>query len=111
VTFAHADGDMASYMCPACGYPGLLEPPHAENGAASDEICPACGIHFGYEDEIGCDENARASYYRGWGGKWHVDGARWWSSRASPADWDGEAQFQVTLGVAERGIGNVEVHP
>ena len=34
-----------SYACPVCDYPELTEEPFA-----SFEICPRCGIEFGYED-------------------------------------------------------------
>jgi hypothetical protein len=29
----------------------LYEPPYDERGLPSDEICPCCGFHFGYDDD------------------------------------------------------------
>ena len=49
-------------ICPACGYDGLEEPPWTD-GSASDEICPSCGIQFGYEDFAGGDVDARKSVH------------------------------------------------
>jgi hypothetical protein len=38
------------FSCPICGYDRLDEPPYDENGNSSFDICPCCGIEFGYED-------------------------------------------------------------
>ena len=35
----------AHHTCFVCGYPELDELPDR-----SDEICPSCGFHFGYDD-------------------------------------------------------------
>ena len=44
----------ATHTCPVCGYAGLDDPPW-QGGAPSDEICPSCGTHFGYDDAAGGD--------------------------------------------------------
>ena len=36
-------------MCPACGFDALDEEPWSDD-SASDEICPCCALHFGYDD-------------------------------------------------------------
>tara|TARA_B100000614_G_C14374051_1_gene422668 strand:+ start:446 stop:640 length:195 start_codon:yes stop_codon:yes gene_type:complete len=36
-----------NYVCPVCDYPELTEEPYY-----SFEICPQCGIEFGYEDAV-----------------------------------------------------------
>lgn len=36
--------------CPICFYTALFDPPYDVNGYGSDEICPCCGFHFGYDD-------------------------------------------------------------
>ena len=41
-------------VCLACGYGELTESPWS-NGSPSDEICPACGTHFGFDDVAGGD--------------------------------------------------------
>lgn len=38
------------YNCPVCGFPGLMEPAYDEHGYSSFDICPCCGIEFGYHD-------------------------------------------------------------
>ena len=47
--------------CPACGFDGLFERPWTGD-SASDEICPCCGIHFGYDDFGYRSED----FYAGW---------------------------------------------
>lgn len=37
-------------ICPICGFQELDEPPYDEFGGASFEICPCCGIQYGYND-------------------------------------------------------------
>jgi hypothetical protein len=89
---------MPTYTCPACGYLGLEGQPWTIEGAASDEICPSCGLHFGFDDAVGGDESLRAPFHRGWGARWRANGARWWSSRPMPQGWDGEAQYRRHTG-------------
>ena len=54
-----------SFACPACGYPDLAEAPWSESGG-SFEICPSCGIQFGYTDMAGGDPNARQRVWEEW---------------------------------------------
>jgi hypothetical protein len=78
------------YMCPACGYPELAEPPRLpKSGGGSYEICPSCGFEFGVTDD---DEGYT---YASWRGRWVADGMNWWSTgpRARPDDWDPIAQL------------------
>ena len=89
---------MPSYTCPACGYVGLESRPWSIAATGSDEICPSCGIHFGYDDAVGGDENKRGQFYREWGATWRAEGARWWSSRPMPEGWNGEAQYRRHIG-------------
>lgn len=58
------------YLCPVCGFPNLEEPPW-NNDAGSDEICPSCGTHFGYDDAAGGDAAARETVYRRLRARWH----------------------------------------
>jgi hypothetical protein len=83
----------STFRCPACGYPGLTEPPRSDTGG-SFEICPSCGIEFGYSDENGGDAECRPSFYRGWGLKWYTDGMKWSGAQPPPPDWDPEGQFR-----------------
>jgi hypothetical protein len=46
---------MQEFTCPACGFPDLHDEPRTEASGGSFEICPSCGIQFGYSDENGGD--------------------------------------------------------
>lgn len=86
-------GDLGGHLCPVCGFDGLYEPAWVEN-SPSEDICPCCGVQFGYDDmrpEAG-EREARHAELRG---RWMSEGCRWWSSsrQASPA-WDPRAQLE-----------------
>jgi hypothetical protein len=85
-----------SLACPACGYAGLDKPAWTEAGGGSQEICPSCGIQFGYDDALAGRADARWAFYRGWAGHWRQAGMRWWSPRDPPEGWDPEAQLAST---------------
>lgn len=81
------------YMCPVCGYPELAEEPW-DNGAASDEICPCCGTHFGYDDSAGGDAGDRERVWRALRLAWEDKGCPWFSSRTTPrAGWNPHDQL------------------
>lgn len=81
--------DEPNWICPACGYDKLEEEPWSSAGSPSDQICPSCGIHFGYDDVAGGDAGARASIYVRWRADWRSRGCPWFSTAASPpASWD-----------------------
>lgn len=75
------------YVCPVCGYPELEEPPYDINKCSSYEICPCCGIEFGFDDGsegFGYDE------YRE---KWIKGGAQWFTETLKPVNWNIEKQL------------------
>ncbi len=75
--------------CPACGFDGLFAP--WDGPTPSDEICPCCGIQFGYDD---ADPRSRFDVHAAWRAKWLDAGARWWSStRREPVGWKPETQL------------------
>ncbi len=75
-------------VCPVCRYDGLTEPPWVD-GSASDEICPSCGIHFGYDDAAGGDPARRNELYLDWREHWVARGMPWFSvGRSQPNGWD-----------------------
>lgn len=75
--------------CPACGWPGLREPPRSRSGGGSYEICPSCGFEFGVTDD---DQGISPA---GWRERWIAAGCPWASrTRRPPPDWD--AQVQLT---------------
>jgi hypothetical protein len=53
------------YTCPVCGYDRLHDPPW-EGRSGSDEICPRCKIHFGYDDFAGGEPSKRPAIYAAW---------------------------------------------
>jgi hypothetical protein len=82
------------FPCFVCGYADLHEPPW-ENGAPSDEVCPSCGIHFGYDDTAGGDPARREAIYRGWRSRWIAEGMKWWSTgQDMPRGWNPEVQLE-----------------
>lgn len=84
-----------TFLCPVCGYDRLEEPPWCDD-SPSDEICPSCGTHFGFDDAAGGSAARRAAAHRALRDLWVSDGCRWYSkSRRSPAGWDAAAQLEV----------------
>lgn len=81
-----------SYLCPACGYPGLQELPRSPcTGGGSYEICPSCGFEFGVtDDDLGYT-------YDDWRRRWVADGMPWRSQgiEPPPPDWDPGRQLLV----------------
>lgn len=73
------------YICPACLYPYLHEPPRDSlTGAGSYEICFSCGFEFGVTDDD------RGFSYEGWRRKWIAEGMPWHAEDISkkPYDWN-----------------------
>jgi acyl carrier protein len=69
--------------CLVCGY-DLGFPPW-KGGSASDEICPCCGIQFGYHDVAA---EGRTMVYRDWRYRWVSGGCSWWSKLGPPQGWN-----------------------
>jgi len=59
--------------CPVCGF-ALSFLPWSE-GLPSDEICPRCGIQFGYDDVAGGDLKKRDKVYSHWRDRWIAAGS------------------------------------
>ena len=77
------------YVCPVCGYPNLKEEPRNEATGGSYEICPSCGIEFGYDDEAGGDATRRRDLYLRWRNDWIAAGMPWRSRGVEqPLDWN-----------------------
>lgn len=70
-------------ICPICGFDGLEEPYQL----GSFDICPCCGIEFGYEDSV-----PRAEYLpERWAhlrNKWKEKGYRWSFEEYKPQNWN-----------------------
>lgn len=75
------------HYCPACGF--YLDFMPWENLLPSDEICPCCGIQFGYDDAAGGDINKRSLIYKEWKKRWINEGMLWKSKgMEQPESWD-----------------------
>ena len=59
------------FPCPACRELVLEEPAWFSKDSASDEICPSCGIQFGYDD---AEPDLRAMIHGLWGDRWRQNG-------------------------------------
>src|SRR5262249_47050819 len=80
-------------LCPVCGYQLEFKP--WDQGISSQEICPSCGIHFGYDDACGGQGlSARLALYLRWRSSWERNGARWWSRNPCPEGWDARTQLE-----------------
>jgi hypothetical protein len=78
--------------CPVCGYAELFDIPWV-GGHPSDEICPCCGTHFGYDD-FETDAAARSARHAALRKAWVDAGYPWFSqTRTSPPDWDPRRQL------------------
>ena len=55
----------------------------------SDEICPCCGVQYGYDDAAGGDINERHAIYKKLRRRWILEGMPWKSIGISkPDSWD-----------------------
>ncbi len=74
------------YICPVCGYEELEESPYDKYGCSSFEICPCCGIEFGYHDSNMSNDQLRQ--------KWIDTGMNWHSTTDNhPKDWNPNIQI------------------
>jgi hypothetical protein len=78
-----------TYICPVCGYDALFDPPWQDD-SPSDDICPSCGIQFGYHDVAGGNPEGRKRIYTEWRQRWIDQGMPWHSINAQPvpSGWD-----------------------
>jgi formylmethanofuran dehydrogenase subunit B len=63
-----------NYICPVCSTKCDFIP--WDNDTACFEICPTCGIQFGYEDAAGGDKKLRQMIYEQWRYEWVKDGSQ-----------------------------------
>jgi hypothetical protein len=76
--------------CPVCGF-GLDFAPWIGDSPA-DELCPSCGIQFGYDDS---NQSTKAERYRGWRTKWIDGGMNWFSAGTKkPESWNPVEQLR-----------------
>lgn len=73
--------------CRVCGYE-MDDPPWGSDGRTPTfEMCPCCGVEFGYQDHT----PSSAKLYRG---RWVESGCRWDLQRERPSNWDAAKQLQ-----------------
>jgi hypothetical protein len=79
------------YLCPVCGYELDFAP--WLNDIASLEICPCCGLQFGYDDMVGGNLALRQALYAQKRALWIKNGKIWWSTSPPPENWDPDRQL------------------
>jgi hypothetical protein len=92
-----------STLCPVCGY--LLGFESWKGNSASHEMCPSCGIEFGYDDvpEASGTQGTRDQIYTRWRKRWVKDGMKWSSHGiAPPPGWNPLGQLKM-IGVKVEG--------
>nr|WP_314499692.1 hypothetical protein [uncultured Chryseobacterium sp.] len=78
---------MKEHNCRVCGL-YIDDAPWGENGdCPTYEICPCCGVEFGYEDYT----IESTKMYRE---KWLEKGAKWFDKSEKPEVWDRIKQFE-----------------
>lgn len=88
---------MTENHCPVCGYD--LGFPAWDSGSPSDEICPCCGIQFGYDDAAGGEAQLRRQTYDKWRADWVADGMPWRSAGIRrPENWEPRVQLNAIGG-------------
>jgi hypothetical protein len=75
---------MSSNLCPVCGCE--LDRPAWDGASPSFQICPCCGIQFGYQD-FGPEPGHRQQAHEAWRKRWIEGGMAWWSVTPPPAGW------------------------
>ena len=85
------------HLCPACGF-RLDRPAWDDVSGPSEEICPSCGIQFGYDDAAGGDLHLRRQVYGSWREEWIARGMPWTSvGTPAPKDWNPEEQLRRVM--------------
>jgi hypothetical protein len=78
---------MKEHYCRICGL-YIEDEPWGEDGyCPTHEICPCCGVEFGYEDYT----IESIIEYRN---QWIKNGAEWFIEKQRPEDWSLEKQMQ-----------------
>ena len=86
------------HPCLACGHSGLDEPLW-DGDSASNQICPCCGLHYGYDDAAHGRGDPASGFYAAWRARWLVDGCPWFSTTTRPPDgWTGQEQVRQAFG-------------
>lgn len=72
---------MTKYNCKVCGL-RMEDPPWGDDGKSPNyEICPCCGVEFGYQDYT---VESTANFRR----RWIDSGAEWNEIKEKPDNWN-----------------------
>ena len=83
------------WLCPVCGFDGFDEPTWYPDGEGSLEICPSCGVQFGYTDAAGGSHERRRELWAERRQKWIDEGCNWKSEGwGPPPGWDPQEQLR-----------------
>ena len=90
---------MIKYFCPICGFKGLENTPEGLTKCflGSHEICPCCGVQFGYHISPGVSGGVK-NRIRELRQKWIDKGAQFHFEEDKPKDWNLEKQL-ANIGV------------
>ncbi len=97
VTEPKIDWSSVLFICPVCGFPELTEPAYDKYGCSSFNICPCCGVEFGYQDATSskADLPKRHAALRT---TWIAGGMVWHSaSDRPPKDWNPKEQLRNVM--------------
>lgn len=75
---------MEKYICPVCGFNNLDEYPDL-----SYEICPCCGVEYGFDDF-----DFKSLTFDTIRNKWLNEGAKWFNKKEKPKNWNLEEQLK-----------------
>lgn len=77
--------------CPVCGFD--LGFRAWDGDSPSDEICPSCGMQFGYYDSTPDGAQGRAAIYAEWRRRWVEEGMPWNGASPPPTGWSPAEQL------------------
>jgi hypothetical protein len=87
------DAEMNSMTCPVCGFSLDFLPWDGES--SSQEICPCCGIQFGYDDAGPDGADGRPTIYEEWRRCWIGEAMPWRSvGQPRPVGWNPVEQLK-----------------
>lgn len=75
------NNDMVEHHCRVCGLYNQEAPWGEDNRTPSYDICPCCGMEFGFEDY-------RLDLIRQYRQQWLDQGAEWFEKNEKPSGWN-----------------------
>jgi hypothetical protein len=78
--------------CPVCGL--QLDRAAWDGNESSLDICPCCGIQFGYDDATPKGIEGRKEIHCDWRRRWIEEGMKWRGVEKPPPDWNPTLQLE-----------------